>query len=255
METNYEILEAVVAYVGGGRSPDGDAEVAAYLASSRPGALAGVVAVAGPDPAKRAKLAASQPLLLRGVETALQPRTARLVAALSDELAVDEEDCLELFARVTDRARRRELADRLGLGAPAALDDDVAGAARRLWYFEAQCGLRALGECVKGSLDARLPSAKRRALFGCVAALVRGGLAGTLLDGVATLAGPAWARPHDRARWAGGLAALAAEAFFFAFYEIQLEAEEAARLLEVVRDLSRLLDGAAAGPRARAPQN
>ena len=100
MDSNYEILESLIAWIAGDESGGGDVE--RYLASPRVAALARVLDVAGPAPAKRQALAGNQPLQLRGRPQALQPRTARLVAALSDELRLDEEACLELFAKVTD---------------------------------------------------------------------------------------------------------------------------------------------------------
>ena len=242
MDSNYEILESLIAWIAGDESGGGDVE--RYLASPRVAALARVLDVAGPAPAKRQALAGNQPLQLRGRPQALQPRTARLVAALSDELRLDEEACLELFAKVTDRARRRELAERLGLARGGALDDDVAGAARRLWYFEARCGLRALGELVKGALDGRLPRAKKRVLGDAAVACLRADVPATLLAGVKALSGSAWAQPAERAAVAGALAASVAETCFFAFYEVQILDTEAARLFEAARDLSAALDDA-----------
>ena len=58
--------------------------------------------------------------MLRGKEQALQPRTARLVAALSDELQLDEELALDFVARVTERQHRRDLAGGLLLNRAAA---------------------------------------------------------------------------------------------------------------------------------------
>ena len=242
MDSNYEILESLIAWIAGDESGGGDVE--RYLASPRVAALARVLDVAGPAPAKRQALAGNQPLQLRGRPQALQPRTARLVAALSDELRLDEEACLELFAKVTDRARRRELAERLGLARGGALDDDVAGAARRLWYFEARCGLRALGELVKGALDGRLPRAKKRILGDAAVACLRADVPATLLAGVKALSGSAWAQPPERAAVAGALAASIGETCFFAFYEVQILDTEAARLFEAARDLSAALDDA-----------
>ena len=83
MESNYEILEAIIAFVAGDEAGGASEAVSRYLASPRVHDLAGVVEVAGPSGAKRQALASSQPLQLRGVGQVLQPRTARLVAALS----------------------------------------------------------------------------------------------------------------------------------------------------------------------------
>ena len=43
-------------------------------------------------------------------------------------------------------------------GRAEAFDDDIGGAARQLFYFEAACSLRALGEIVRGALDDNLPN-------------------------------------------------------------------------------------------------
>ncbi|KAH8066045.1 hypothetical protein JL722_442 [Aureococcus anophagefferens] len=201
MDSNYEILESLIAWIAGDESGGGDVE--RYLASPRVAALARVL-----------------------------------------DLRLDEEACLELFAKVTDRARRRELAERLGLARGGALDDDVAGAARRLWYCEARCGLRALGELVKGALDGRLPRAKKRILGDAAVACLRADVPATLLAGVKALSGSAWAQPAERAAVAGALAASVAETCFFAFYEVQILDTEAARLFEAARDLSAALDDA-----------
>ena len=135
-----------------------------------------------PDASKRQKLAGSQPLMLRGKEQALQPRTARLVAALSDELQLDEELALDFVARVTERQHRRDLAGMTGRA--EAFDDDIGGAARQLFYFEAACSLRALGEVVRGALDDNLPHNAQHALQQAVCSLAKQNLAGSLLSAV-----------------------------------------------------------------------
>ena len=93
MDTSFAVLEGVSTLASGREAaPD----VARYLQSPRLAELAKCLEQPPPDASKRQKLAASQPLLLRGKEQALQPRTARLVAALSDELQLDEEVALDL---------------------------------------------------------------------------------------------------------------------------------------------------------------
>ncbi|KAH8073508.1 hypothetical protein JL721_2810 [Aureococcus anophagefferens] len=121
MDSNYEILESLIAWIAGDESGGGDVE--RYLASPRVAALARVLDVAGPAPAKRQALAGTS----RSSCGAGRRRSSRgpLGRALSGELRLDEEACLELFAKVTDRARRRELAERLGLARGGALDDDA----------------------------------------------------------------------------------------------------------------------------------
>ena len=152
MDTSFAVLEGVSTLASGREAaPD----VARYLQSPQLAELAKCLEQPPPDAAKRQKLAASQPLLLRGKEQALQPRTARLVAALSDELQLDEEVALDFVARVTERQHRRDLAGMTGRA--EAFDDDIGGAARQLFYFEAACSLRALGEIVRGALDDNLP--------------------------------------------------------------------------------------------------
>ena len=51
MDSNYEILESLIAWIAGDESGGGDVE--RYLASPRVAALARVLDVAGPAPAKR----------------------------------------------------------------------------------------------------------------------------------------------------------------------------------------------------------
>ena len=308
MDTSFGVYEAVAAFAGGGEAYAGaHADVERFLASDRLKTLAAALDAPPPDAGKRRLLATNQPLQLKGQPQALQPRTARLVASLADELQLDEElvrrprgafplgrgfaaetrrggrrggsetrsrrnaraaatprrrargdaavettrrrrggdheamprwrprvaQVLELLARVTDRQRRRDLSSATRSSA-TALDDDVAGAARRLFYFEASCSLRALAAIVRGALDDDAPEPRRRVLGAAARAACRAGLAPTLHGAVKKLASASWSHPADRAKEAGALASLCAEVYFYAFYEIQLEAKEALELLDLV---------------------
>jgi len=242
MDTSFAVLEGVAALAAGDVGGGGAQDVLRYLQAPELGELAKCLETAPPDPRKRQKLAQSQPLVLRGKEQALQPRTARLVAQLSDELQLDEEAALDFVARVTERQHRRDLAGMTGRA--EAFDGDVGAAARQLFYFEAACSLRALGEIVRGSLDPALPEHATRALQTAVRSLATQNLGGSLLAAVKRLASSSWAHPADRALRAGEFASLISEAHYYGFYEVQLEAGEAKELLETTRDVSHLLDEA-----------
>lgn len=236
---NYSAHVLVSDYASG--LGEGTEETVERLLSQRGLELARVLVTAPPDPAKRQTMATGGALQLRGRPQAVPVATAREVARLSDELNLDEEVCLELWARVTERKARRRLAERLGMSW-SSLDGDLQRAAKLLWYLDVESGLGAILEATRGALDARLDWRRRRLLFGHVRRLAESGLVEAMCASVKALSGASWARTLERRRRAGALATTAANCVFMAFYELQMTLDEARRVVETLVELSAKID-------------
>ncbi|KAJ1459102.1 hypothetical protein M885DRAFT_512299 [Pelagophyceae sp. CCMP2097] len=227
-------------------------------------ALSKALDVPPPAADKRQRVASGGALKLHnGQDQQIQPQLGRAIVTLSDELQLDEEIALDLLARMSERGKRRQLSRALGLG-ECGLDEDIVDAARRLFYFEAECAVQALLETVKGALDGRLDADLRRMLRGHVKRLSRGSagavpaepLCAAVLRGVRGLCGGGWATSAQRRDAAAKLSATAAEALFYAFYDVQLFPQECASVLRLVLDVSRLVDDAAmVRQRAKKPRS
>ena len=206
----------------------------------------------GPDAGERSKLTSNA---VTGRAKPLTEADVRGVIAMSDELGLSELRCLRYWDASEEERRVAEahLGDE---GSDAADGADVAGGARRLFYYEQACVLTIVCEMLRARHASELREEARAFFRDRVDELLRAGLPMQLLETVQWVTQTLVASEEggSRSQYAGwsDRAPMAAprraflsdtlqrcsEALFYAFYVTQVEEAELTALLETLRRVS-----------------
>ena len=187
------------------------------------------------------------------------------ILALSDELELNEIECLRLWVTVSDSEKRRSLEAQVGRRY-GSLEMNLPTAARELFHFRADGELRIVTELMKARYDTSLLSEKKAVIMAETNRLLRDGklvvnLLGSLENCVKNNAQalPQYVRQQggqsprttsidsssSRGAWAIVQRRIfqLAECLFYALYQTQIEATEADRLLDLIHQFADVVGG------------
>lgn len=158
----------------------------------------------------------------------------------SDDMNLNELECLNLWIEVSMSEKRRWLESKLGIR-HCSLDKNIPTAARALFAYEKDCIILTLYQLLRARrLESTLSEDKRRVIIRETNKLLCNGLTMTLMESIKSGIVELQTTNQTYQVFVVKVLRQLTECLFLAFYETQIEPLEADALLQLVREVAEL---------------